>query len=107
MLGLAYKKEVDDIRESPSIEIMELLRERGAIINYSDPYVPHFPRVRHHEFDLSSITITQEALRSYNCVILVTAHQDFNYELIANASNLIVDTCGAFRQFKNINIIRA
>jgi UDP-N-acetyl-D-glucosamine dehydrogenase len=107
VLGLAYKKDVDDVRESPSIEIMKLLQERGASVDYSDPHVPNFPQMRAHRFELKSIELTETAIRTYDCVILVTAHQCFDYTLIANNANLIVDTRGAFRQFKNTNIIRA
>ncbi|WP_131783755.1 nucleotide sugar dehydrogenase [Legionella gresilensis] len=107
VLGIAYKRDIDDVRESPSIEIMELLQERGALVDYSDPHVPFFPQMRAHKFDLLSIEITESTINQYDCVILTTAHQAFNYELIAKNAKLIVDTRGAFRKFNNANIVSA
>lgn len=107
VLGLAYKKDIEDVRESPSIEIMELLQERGALVDYSDPHVPSFPHMREHSFDLNSVELTADTLRQYDCVVLATAHHAFDYELIANTANLIVDTRGVFRKFKQDNIINA
>lgn len=107
LLGVAYKRDVDDMRESPSIELMEILRNKGANVQYSDPYVPHFPALRSHHFDLHSQILTEEILKAHDCVILATAHSQFDYELIAKHAKLIVDTRGAFRQFNQSNIIRA
>ncbi|WP_419421341.1 nucleotide sugar dehydrogenase (plasmid) [Legionella sp. D16C41] len=107
VLGVAYKKDVDDVRESPSIEIMELLQDRGALVDYSDPYVPSFPQMRAHDFNLLSVELTASTISQYDCVILATAHEAFDYELIANNAKLIVDTRGAFRMFKNNNIVNA
>ncbi len=72
VLGLAYKKNVDDVRESPAARIMELLRERGALLNYSDPHVPEFPRMREHRFELSSVALDAKSLAAQDCVVLVT-----------------------------------
>ena len=107
ILGLAYKCDVDDIRESPSIEVMELLQEKGAQVAYSDPYVPAFPKMRAHYFDLQSVEITPETLSQFNCVILTTAHKAFDYEMIAKYASLIIDTRGAFRSYKQENIVTA
>lgn len=108
VLGLAYKRDVDDIRESPSIEVMELLEEKGAHIAYSDPHVPVFPQMREHYFDLKSVEITFEALRTYDCVVLTTAHQGFDYAMIAANAQLVVDTRGAFRAYQHQeNIVSA
>lgn len=107
ILGIAYKCDVDDMRESPSIEVMELLQEKGAEVAYSDPHVPAFPAMRAHHFDLTSIDITVDALKNYDCVVLTTAHKAFNYELIAQHASLIVDTRGAFKRFKQDNIVSA
>ena len=107
ILGIAYKRDVDDMRESPSIEIMELLQEKGAKVAYSDPHVPFFPAMRVHHFDLHSVSLTAEELRNYEFVILATAHRAFDYSLIAANANLIVDTRGAFKQFKQDNIVSA
>jgi UDP-N-acetyl-D-glucosamine dehydrogenase len=107
VLGIAYKRDVDDMRESPSIEILELLQKKGAEVDYSDPYVPVFPAMRAHHFDLHSVALTPESIRRYDCVVLATAHQSFDYSLIAQNAKLIVDTRAAFRAFKQDNIVSA
>jgi UDP-N-acetyl-D-glucosamine dehydrogenase len=96
VLGIAYKKNVDDVRESPSVLLMERLRDLGARIAYSDPHVPSFPKMRAHSFDLSSIAITASTLKHYDCVLLVTDHDKFDYELIGAQSPLLVDCRGKF-----------
>ncbi len=96
VLGIAYKKDVDDARESPSVQVMELLRDKGAHVNYSDPYLPVFPKMREHKFDLTSVEITAESLASYDCVVLTTDHSSFDYNFILKHSQLIVDTRGQF-----------
>jgi len=96
-LGIAYKRDVDDMRESPSVFVMELLREWGANVSYADPNVPVFPKMRQHSFDLSSVEITAQSLASYDAVILLTDHSDFDYELIRKHARLLVDTRGKFR----------
>jgi UDP-N-acetyl-D-glucosamine dehydrogenase len=96
VLGLAYKKNVDDTRESPSVEILELLNDKGARIAYSDPYVPVFPKLRKAWFDLTSVELTPENLRSYDCVVIATHHDRFDYALIQQHAQLIVDTRGVY-----------
>lgn len=98
VLGIAYKKNVDDRRESPSIELMELLASRGAEIQYSDPHVPRFLPMRKHDFDLVSVPLTVEKLRATDCVVLATDHDSFDYELIRTHAPLIVDTRGRYRE---------
>ncbi len=97
ILGIAYKQNVDDMRESPSVFIMEKLRDMGAVISYSDPHVLKFPKMREHSFDLSSVELNPETLNSYDCVVLATAHQAFDYEMILKNSKLIIDTRGKYR----------
>lgn len=97
ILGIAYKKNVDDTRESPSVEIMELLRASGADIAYSDPHVPVFPKMRDHHFELSSLCIDEETLKSFDAVLIATDHNKFDYEKIKKYSQLIIDTRGVFR----------
>jgi len=97
LLGIAYKKNVDDMRESPSVIMMEKLRDLGAEISYSDPHVPIFPKMRHHKFDLTSVNLTQNELQKFDLVILATNHDAFDYKLIKNESKLIVDTRGIFQ----------
>jgi UDP-N-acetyl-D-glucosamine dehydrogenase len=106
ILGLAYKKNVDDTRESPSVNIMEKFRDLGAEISYSDPHVPHFPKMREHQFDLSSIAINAETLVNYDCVILVTDHDKFDYQLIKQYANLIIDCRGRYPEASD-SMIRA
>ena len=106
VLGLAYKKNVDDPRESPAMEIMEILRSKGADLCYSDPHVPVFPPMRRHQFELQSVELTPEALQHLDCVLLITDHDDFPYDLIAAHSSLIVDTRGVYRDDKP-NVVKA
>tara|TARA_Y100000588_G_scaffold392136_2_gene502970 strand:- start:344 stop:1648 length:1305 start_codon:yes stop_codon:yes gene_type:complete len=107
VLGVAYKTDVDDMRESPSIHVMEMLRKRGAHVSYSDPYVPVFPKLREHHFDLSSVELTAETITSFDCVVLATAHKAFDYQYIVEHAKLIVDTRGAFKAYKEDHIVRA
>ncbi|MFM6264985.1 MAG: UDP binding domain-containing protein, partial [Dolichospermum sp.] len=90
VLGIAYKKNVDDSRESPAIELMQLLSEKGAIISYSDPFIPNFPKKRDYSFNLKSVEITPAILPSFDCVLLATDHDAFDYEMIQQHSKLIV-----------------
>ncbi|KZX92661.1 UDP-N-acetyl-D-glucosamine dehydrogenase [Erythrobacter sp. HI0019] len=106
VLGIAYKKNVDDMRESPSVEVMEMLREAGAEVAYADPHVPVFPKMREHQFDLSSVTITPEMIASYDAVVLTTDHAKFDYELIRAHAKVIIDSRGAYRSPAE-NIVRA
>jgi len=107
VLGIAYKRNVDDMRESPSVEIMELLQAKGAKVAYADPHVPFFPAMRVHHFDLHSQDLNPQMLATYDCVVLATAHCVFDYEMIAQHARLVVDTRGAFRQCKQDNIVSA
>ncbi|WP_118986087.1 nucleotide sugar dehydrogenase [Photorhabdus sp. CRCIA-P01] len=106
ILGIAYKKNVDDMRESPSVHIMEKLRELGANIEYADPHVPVFPKMREHHFNLISHPITENSLKTFDCVILATDHDKFDYELIINHAKLVVDTRGKYSP-NHTNIIKA
>jgi UDP-N-acetyl-D-glucosamine dehydrogenase len=106
VLGIAYKKNVDDMRESPSVTLMEKLRDMDAEIAYSDPHIPTFPKMREHFFDLSSIPLSAKTLSDYDCVLLATDHDRFDYELIKNNSKLIVDSRGRYPNAAP-NIIRA
>ena len=95
-LGIAYKRNVDDARESPSIWLMEAAREKGAIVSYSDPHLPHFPRMREHHFDLEAQELTEDLLSSVDCVVVATDHDQFDYEFIRKHAKLIVDTRGRY-----------
>ncbi len=106
ILGITYKKNIDDMRESPAVNIMELLMERGANIAYSDPYFPTFPKMREHDLDLQGVQLTPKTLSAYDCVVITTAHDTFDYQMISQHAPLIIDTRGVYKSL-NGNIIRA
>lgn len=96
VLGIAYKKDVDDMRESPAVELMELLSAKGARVEYSDPHVPVFPKLRKHRFALESVPLTAETLGRYDLVLLATDHTAFDYALIQRHAPVVVDTRGVY-----------
>ena len=97
VLGLAYKKNVDDMRESPSVVLMERMENLGATIAYSDPHIPVFPQLRdHRHFDLTSVELTPENIAGFDCVLIATDHDRFNYDLIKQHAQLIVDSRGRY-----------
>lgn len=100
VLGVAYKKDVNDIRESPSLEILELLKEEEADISYSDPYVPEIDVCGKR---LKSVKLNGGTLRKRDCVILATDHTAFDYKMIAREARFIFDTRNAFRKFRKGN----
>ncbi len=99
--GLAYKKGVDDMRESPSLHLIEMLQERGAKVDFYDPYIPVVPHTRDHpEFNgLKSIEFTRENLSGYDAVLISTDHDNVDYELIVDSAPLIIDTRNALAKF--------
>ena len=106
VLGIAYKKNVDDMRESPAVEVMELLRAAGAEVAYSDPHVPVFPKMREHHFDLASVALTPQAVASYDAVVLTTDHAKFDYEMVRAHAQVIIDSRGVYRTAAD-NIVKA
>lgn len=106
VLGIAYKKNVGDMRESPSVEIMERLQRKGANVAYSDPHVPSFPPMRDYHFDLKSVDISGAVLRSYDAVLVATDHDAFDYDAIRNQAQLVVDSRGVYRQPYD-NVVKA
>ncbi len=98
VLGIAYKKNVDDMRESPSVEMMDLLRDKGALVTYSDPHVPRFPEMRKYRFDLESVPLNAYTLAAADCVLLATDHARFDFDLIRAHARLIVDSRGVYRE---------
>lgn len=106
VLGIAYKKDIDDVRESASIQIMELLRDRNAQISYCDPYVPVFPKMREHNFNLKSVEFDAINWSGIDCVLVATNHTVFDYDKIAKSAPLIVDTRGVYLE-PDDHIIRA
>ena len=106
VLGIAYKKNVDDSRELPSVILMERLRELGASISYSDPHIPSFPTMRAHHFSLSSVELTRDSVAGFDCLLLATDHDKFDYDLIRSHAQLLVDCRGKFLE-PAPNIVRA
>lgn len=106
VLGIAYKKNVNDMRESPAVELMELLSSKGAVVEYSDPFVPVFPKMREHYFDLSSIELSSDKIAGYDLLLLATDHDVFDYDLIQENAQLIVDTRGRYLESMD-NIVKA
>jgi UDP-N-acetyl-D-glucosamine dehydrogenase len=98
VLGAAYKKNVDDMRESPSLKLFEILRDKGAIVDYNDPYIPKLPPTRKYKYDMTSVELTEENLSSYDLVLLSTDHDDYDYQFIYDHSKLIIDTRNAFQK---------
>jgi UDP-N-acetyl-D-glucosamine dehydrogenase len=96
-LGIAYKKNIDDARESPAVWLMEAVKAKGGIISYSDPHLPTFPKMREHHLDLKSEDLTEEFIDGVDCVVVATDHDDFDYAMIAEHAALIVDTRGRYR----------
>ncbi len=102
ILGVAYKADVDDPRESPSFELMELLRSRGAILTYNDPHVSRLPRMRHYDVpDLASQPLSPQLLAEQDCVLIATAHSAYDFEFVVRHSRLIVDTRNATRNVRD------
>jgi UDP-N-acetyl-D-glucosamine dehydrogenase len=101
ILGVAYKKDVDDPRESPSFKLMELLLRRGAIISYNDPHIPQLPAMRHYDVPrLASEELTPEWLARQDCILIATDHSAYNWEFIVRYARLIVDTRNATRNVR-------
>jgi UDP-N-acetyl-D-glucosamine dehydrogenase len=106
VLGIAYKKNVDDMRESPSVMLMEKLRELGAEVSYSDPHIPVFPKMREHRFDLASVPLTPATIAASDCVLLATDHDKFDYSLIKAHAKLVIDSRGKYLEPAG-NIVKA
>ena len=100
LLGMAYKKDVDDPRESPSFKLIELLREKGAEVIYNDPHIPSIPAVRKYSFSMDNTELTPETLAAVDCVLLATDHSAYDYPFILDYANLIIDTRNAFAGLK-------
>lgn len=106
ILGVAYKKNVDDIREAPSIKLIELLKKNGSLVDYSDPYVPHLHGMRKSSINLKSKIANEKNIKKYDLVLLSTDHDLFDYKLIKNNAKIIVDTRGVYQK-PHKNIVRA
>jgi UDP-N-acetyl-D-glucosamine dehydrogenase len=99
LLGVAYKKDVDDLRESPTLKIMQLLIEQGAKVEYNDPYFPEMMKLRHYDYSgMKSVDLTPANLATYDCVVVATDHSNYDYPAIVEAAQLVVDTRNATRR---------
>ena len=103
VLGIAYKKNIDDIRESPSLVIIDLLLKEGALVDYHDPLVKSMVKTRKYSFQLKSVSL--KYIQNYDCVILATDHDDLDYQIIEKKSRILIDTRGKFRN--SLNVIHA
>lgn len=97
LLGVAYKKDVGDLRESPSLKLIELFRQRGAHVDYHDPYIPRLGPTRHYDFRMTSVPLTAENLAGYDCIVIATDHSCFDFEQIVRHAVLVVDCRNATR----------
>ena len=100
ILGAAYKKDIDDMRESPTLKLIEILESRGAEVDYNDPHIPVMPKVRKYAFDMNSVELTSENLKQYDAVVVSTAHSAYDYDFIVEHARLIVDTRNALKDVK-------
>ncbi len=109
VLGAAYKKDIDDPRESPSFKLMEILLEKGAEVDYNDPHVPVLPSMRHYDIKRESVELTPENLASYDCVLISTDHSAYDFDFIVKHSKLLVDTRNATDSVKGEkkNVVKA
>jgi len=95
VMGLAYKKDVDDLRESPAIELIELLKARGAKVDYNDPHIPRTHKQREHDLQMRSKPLSAAMLKRYDCVLIATDHSKYDYDFVCRHAKLVVDTRNA------------
>ena len=100
VLGLAYKKDIDDVRESPSLELIELLQEHGARVDYNDPHVPRTHKMREHNLRMTSKKINPGMLASYDAVLISTDHSSYDYQMIVDNARLVIDTRNACKSIR-------
>lgn len=100
MLGVAYKKDIDDVRESPALELFELLRARGATVSYHDPHIPHVGRGRHYDVNLSSVALDERTIAEADLVLIVTDHSKVDYAKVCKHAKLVVDTRNATKEIR-------
>jgi UDP-N-acetyl-D-mannosaminuronate dehydrogenase len=103
IIGVAYKRNTDDVRESPALEIIQLLKQEGAQVSFSDPFVA---ALQANGTRLESLLLSEESLRDADCVLVVTDHSSVDYEFIARHSNVVLDTRNAMKSIRSKNIVR-
>lgn len=101
VLGLAYKPDIDDVRESPSLELIELLKSGGAKVDYNDPYIPQTHKMREYDLKMKSVPLTASRLKGYDCVLISTNHSEYDYKWIVKNARLVVDTRNACAAVKS------
>lgn len=108
ILGASYKKNIDDMRESPSLKLLEIIQNKNGLVDYCDPFVPKLPPTRKYKFEMESVLLNPQSVKSYDAILLSTDHDNFDYEMIANNAQLIIDTRNAFgkRGFTK-NVVKA
>ncbi len=104
VLGMAYKKDIDDLRESPSLTIIELCGSAAPIVSYNDPYFPSVGHGRHYDLNMACASL--DDLPLYDCVMIVTDHSTYDYARIAEEAQLVIDTRNAMSRFRGANIVR-
>jgi UDP-N-acetyl-D-glucosamine dehydrogenase len=104
VLGLAYKRDIDDLRESPSLTIIELLRSQGAEVAYNDPYFPKVGHGRH--YDLNMVSTPLDEMENFDATVIVTDHSSYDYPAIVERSKLVVDTRNATKGIQSAKIVR-
>lgn len=107
ILGLAYKKDIDDLRESPSLKLIELLKENGAKVDYNDEYVSEIPELRKYTYNMKSVKLTPDNIKKYDLILLSTDHSYYDHKTILQNAKVIVDTRNAFKKFKSKKIYKA
>lgn len=106
ILGMGYKKDVDDLRESPSLKLIEILEKRDAHIDYNDPYIAKIPKVRKYDYDMESIDLTPDTISSYDAILISTDHSSYDFKHILQHAQLIIDTRNAVKE-KNHKVVKA
>ena len=101
-MGLAYKKNLDDLRESPSLELIDILFDKGGLVEYCDPYFESIPKTRKYQIELKSKELNAKVLQEMDLVLLATDHDDFDYDLIKKYSKMIIDTRGRFQKSEKV-----
>src|SRR5262249_46152335 len=104
VLGVSYKRDIDDLRESPALKVIELLKDDGAEVSYHDPYFPEIGAGRHYHLNMARVEVKD--LGKYDCVMIVTDHSDYDYPAIVREARLVVDTRNATRGIVSSNIVR-
>ena len=103
ILGIAYKKNINDCRESPAFEVIKKLKDKNFKVMYNDPYINKIPKLRNYNFNMKSIKLNKKILKTFDATIIITNHDNYDYEMIRKNSSLVIDTRNSYgKNFKNI-----